>query len=234
MLSSVSEYIDYLIEYALNTEDSIRVATSYNLLADNYSIKAELSYDEGKKVVLNTLQTYPSMDLKFTFDDLSETYSKIVTRDCLTYLKHWSYRYGSKGKDSVEVPNFNSGTETEVDKLVTKLNSQILEHEDLNVNDIALALKLTHVIFERYDFEEDGIWDSDVYTQVQAMLEETKSFINSKDPIDWDVLGKTFDMYVHFTQEEIMKRSGKREVLRELREFEGTTVEFLEEWDQIL
>lgn len=230
-LDNVKNEIDILLQEVIDSKNSLEVGTSYRYASDNYRIKAELPTGEDKKVVLNSLETYPDISIRMSVDSISEEYeNKLITRDIFRYLKEWSYRYGSKGisVDNMEIPEFGDKMD-ERDEIIARLNDRVRSTNNLNVNDCSLALRIAGKICVEYGFEDldDSIFKSDSYKQSIQLLDLTESFIKMKNDgrLNWDLMASTFEDISDQTQKEIIKDVGKSSVIQDLKNFEGDSID---------
>lgn len=229
-LGNVKEEIKFLLQKVIDSENSLKVGTSYRYVSDNYRIKAELPTGEDKKVVLNSLETYPDISIRMAVDSISKEYeNKLITRDIFRYLKEWSYRYGSKGisVDNMEIPDIGDKID-ERDEIIDRLNDRIRSTDNLNVNDCSLALRIAGEICGEYGFKnlDDGIFESDSYKQSMKLLDLTESFIKMKNDgrVNWDLMASTFEDISDQTQKEIMKDVGESSIIQDLKNFEGDSI----------
>jgi hypothetical protein len=231
-ISEIQETLDELLKKALESENK-KLGVSYRYISDYYRLNAELSLEkEERSVVLNTLSEYPDVQLLIEIDEISENYKRTATRDVSRYLREWSYRYGSKGRPVEKMDNPDTGERVdETDEIVSILNTRVNKSE-LTVNDVALALKLADTIYEDYENKKD-IYQTERYKQVQEILEEVEKSLEKKQPdLDWDKMAGTFDLIREQTQQDIMKELGRKEIISELNEFNGDSIEaFLNEQD---
>lgn len=237
-ISQIKDQIDFLLEEAVNSENSLDTAISYRYVAKNYRIRAKLPIGEDDKVVLNNLSMYPDIDIKIAAENISEKYgNKLITRKTFFDLKEWSYMYGSTGRpvDDMVAPDFGDPID-EKDEIIIHLNDRIKTRENLTVNDCYLALSITGRICDEYGYKEldQDIFSSDEYNQVIELLDESKSFIDMKRDgrLDWDMMASTFRHISDQTHQDIMRDAGEKSVIRELKEFDGDSIQrFLEQKD---
>lgn len=231
-ISEIQETLDELLKKALESENK-KLGVSYRYISDYYRLNAELSLEkEERSVVLNNLSEYPDVQLLIEIDEISENYKRTATRDVSRYLREWSYRYGSKGRPVEKMDNPDTGERVdETDEIVSILNTRVNKSE-MTVNDVALALKLADTVYEDYENKKD-IYQTERYKQVQEILEEVEKSLEKKQPdLDWDKMAGTFDLIREQTQRDIMKELGRKEIISELNEFNGDSIEaFLNEQD---
>ena len=228
-LENVKQEIDILLDYAINRDDDL-YSINYRFIADYYRINSERDINEGNSVVLNSLSEYPDASIKITIETISDKYNDtVLTRNSLMYLKDWAYRYGSTGIDveNMEVPDVGENTHKD-NEIIYDINDRVI-NEQLTVNDAALALKLTEVISHRYGHEEldKNIFESKEYNQVMKILTEIDDFIEMKndDRLNWDMMASTIETMRQNAQENIMEQSGKRDIIRKLKEFDSDSID---------
>lgn len=223
-IKHVRETIDYLLDVYEDIGHKVRLDSVYKYIGDYYRINAEVDRDKNK-VVLNVLKSYPDIEIQIKIDEISEEYTRHITRDSIHYLKEWSYRYGSKGRsvENMALPDTGDITDS-TDQIVDQLNSRI-KNTELSVNDVSLALKLSHIILKNTS-SDGNIKETESYKQVIKLLEIVEDFINMKQPdIDWDLLAGMFNLIEQNTQEDIRENLGEKNIIRELREFDGDSIE---------
>lgn len=228
-LDNIKKEIDILLDYAIEMKEDL-YSINYRYISDYYRIRSERSINEDNAVVLNALSEYPDVSIKITMEDISDQFDDtVLTRDSLIYLKDWAYRYGSKGSDpeDIEVPDV--GDETHKDnEIVYDINDRI-HNDQLTVNDATLALMLAERISDRYGHKTlDGdVFDSKEYNQVMEILTEMGAFIEMKDDgrLNWDMMASTIETMRQISQENLIERSGERNIIRRLKSFEGDSID---------
>lgn len=228
-IPELTDTIDFLLDAAINADNSLRDTIGYRYLAGNYRIRAERPHEEdNRKIVLNTLEQYPAATLYTDIQDTIDARTKrVITRDLFLKGTEWAYRYGAKGRplDDMEPPVFEGANDPH--PVVEDINDRI-NTTPLTVNDAAFAQHLTHNIYYHSNREDitNDIYDTPAYTHTQTVLNLIGGFIDQKtiESIDWNMLGATFDQYAQMTQEDIKQNIGERSVLRELREFDGDSI----------
>lgn len=232
-LKQVRSEIDFLLNQAIHSDDSLRAGVSYRYSSDNYRIKSELPIDvDDSKVVLNRLEPYPNIESSLTLNKMSKDRDGLViNRLVFRELQDWSYRYGSKGRpvDDMEIPDFGDPT-NEVDEIILHFNDRIISSEELTVNDGALAMGLAGEICDRYGLEtlDEGIFDSRTYKQIQKVLDQCESYIEmnkNNGNLNWDRLAKTFGEIRDQSHQDLMEKMGRKSVVRKLKNFDGDSVE---------
>lgn len=228
-LDNIKKEIDILLDYAVEMKKDL-YSINYRYISDYYRIRSGRSINEDNAVVLNALSEYPDVSIKITMEDISDQFDDtVLTRDSLIYLKDWAYRYGSKGSDpeDIEVPDV--GDETHKDnEIVYDINDRI-HNDQLTVNDATLALMLAERISDRYGHKRlDGdVFDSKEYNQVMEILTEMGAFIEMKDDgrLNWDMMASTIETMRQRSQENLIERSGERNIIRRLKSFEGDSID---------
>lgn len=232
----VQDQIDFLLEKAIQSDESLEVAVSYRYISDYYRLQAELPLEEDEReVVLNVLEAYPDIKFRIDIDEISEEFDKVVTRDTFRAYREWAYRYGSKGKelDDVTPPDVGGPTDPSC-QVVCDLNSFVENTDGHTINDAALAVELAGMIADKYGVEDldEEVFNSEPYEQIKQITNIIHSFVEMKDDgrLNWNMMANTFDDIRDQTHQDIMKEAGKREVIRKLKESETDSIEvFLEE-----
>lgn len=237
-INKVKEQIDFLLNKLINNEDVSYFVTDYEQIANNYRINTVEPITDSNEVVLNVLESYPGSNIMMSIDEISEEFDdRMLTKSVLEYLSEWSYIYGSKGKsvDNMEVPNYFGDPTNKVDEIKINMNERVKSTDNLNPNDMALAIEIAGLICSEYisEYTDLDVFNSDTYIQVMNILEECESFIEMKRDgrLDWDMMGSTFKEISKYIQADIMKNKGKETIIEELQEFEGDSIE--EYLDQI-
>lgn len=228
-LDNIKKEIDILLDYAIEMKEDL-YSINYRYISDYYRIRSERSINEDNAVVLNALSEYPDVSIKITMEDISDKFDDtVLTRDSLIYLKDWAYRYGSKGSDpeDIEVPDVGDKTHKD-NEIVYDINDRI-HNDQLTVNDAALALMLAERISDRYGHErlDRNVFDSKEYNQVMEILTEMGAFIEMKDDgrLNWDMMANTIETMRQRSQENLIERSGERNIIRRLKSFEGDSID---------
>jgi hypothetical protein len=231
-LKQVKSEIDFLLNKAINSDDSLRVGTSFRYASDSYRIRSELPIDIDKdKVVLNRLKRDPKIESAICLNEISkDREGLLINRLVFRELRNWSYRYGSTGRsvNDMEVPDFRDTT-NKVDKIIDQFNDRITSSGGLTVNDACLAMGLAGEICDRYGLEtiDEGIFESRTYNQVQEILNQCVCYIDNKDEknLNWDQVAKTFGGIRDQSHQDLMETVGKKSVIRSLKNFEGDSIE---------
>lgn len=228
-LPEVREIVDELLSNGVAAADTPTDLIRYKHIADYYRLSAEGDLNEPRKISLNHLSRYPAPQFSVTVLDDRSREELVYLRDALKHYTDWAYRYGAL-KSEYSLPKTGDGAE----ETVPQLNEKITNTDGLTVNDMFLALKLASIIIDSEDSTDaltSRVFQSTAYETVTELADATQAIFEAKDEINWDMLGKTFDETGQFAQERLRETTGERRVLRELRNFEGESIdEFLEHY----